>query len=63
VSKKILGRGTRSNQIPAFAIDNHAGGEMNWTESFKLKNCTLEDNYEQEARAIREKKDKEGEVA
>jgi MgsA AAA+ ATPase C terminal len=28
-------------QIPSFAIDNHAGGEMNWNKSFKLENCTL----------------------
>ena len=36
----------------AYAIDNHAGGKMNWNESFKLENCTLEDDYEVEARAI-----------
>jgi len=42
-------------EIPAFAKDNHAGGEMNWDESFKLAGCTLPDEYEAEARSIREK--------
>jgi alkylated DNA repair dioxygenase AlkB len=46
-------------QIPSFAVDNHAGGKMNWTESFKLENCTLRDEYEKDARAIWEK-EKEG---
>jgi replication-associated recombination protein RarA len=43
-------------EIPAFALDNHAGGEMNWQESFKLENCSLPDEYEQEARKICEEK-------
>jgi replication-associated recombination protein RarA len=42
--------------MPDFAKDNHAGGEANWDESFKLANCTLEDVYEHEARKICEEK-------
>lgn len=38
--------------IPDFAIDNHAGGKMNWSESFRLVNCALTDEYEEQARAI-----------
>jgi hypothetical protein len=50
-----IGVGPRpKRQMPSFAIDNHAGGEMNWSESFKLENCTLPDPYEDLARAIGE---------
>jgi alkylated DNA repair dioxygenase AlkB len=46
----VITRGDRGGKtIPDFALDNHAGGEMNWTESFKLENRTLEDEYEAEA--------------
>src|SRR6266436_2475827 len=38
-----------------FAVDNHAGGKMNWSESFKLVGCTLPDSYEDEAREICQK--------
>lgn len=47
-------------EIPPFAKDNHAGGPMNWSESFKLENCTLDDPYEAEARQICEKEFAEG---
>lgn len=51
-----IAKGNRAGrQIPAFAIDTHAGGEMNWDESFKLEGCTLPDEYEEEARKICEK--------
>lgn len=43
-------------EIPLFAVDNHAGGKMNWEESFKLEGCELADGYEREARSIREGK-------
>jgi replication-associated recombination protein RarA len=42
--------------MPSYAVDNHAGGEMNWSESFKLENCTLPDDYESDARKICEAK-------
>jgi len=49
-------RGDRTGRtIPDFAIDNHAGGKMNWSESFKLVGCTLPDSYEDEAREICQK--------
>jgi replication-associated recombination protein RarA len=52
-----IGEGPRLKRpIPSFAIDNHAGGEMNWSESFKLQGRTLDDPYEAIAREIREKK-------
>jgi hypothetical protein len=43
--------------MPAFAIDNHAGGKMNWSESFKLKGCSMDDPYEAIAREICEKEE------
>jgi hypothetical protein len=55
-----ISRGPRpKREMPSFAIDNHAGGEMNWSESFKLVNCTLPDPYEAQARAICEAAQKE----
>ena len=55
-----IGIGPRpKRQIPPFAIDNHAGGKMNWGESFRLENCTLSDPYEDHARAICEAEQKE----
>ena len=52
-------RGPRNGQqLPAFAIDNHAGGKMNWSESFKLEGCTLDDPYEAIARELCEKEAK-----
>jgi len=47
-----------AGRLPAYAIDNHAGGKMNWDESFKLENCTLPDEYEGEAGKICEAKEK-----
>jgi len=52
----VIVKGPRpSRSIPDYAIDNHAGGTRNWDESFKLENCALEDEYEQQARAVCEK--------
>ena len=49
----VVANGPRlSRSIPDYALDNHAGGQMNWDESFKLENCTLEDEYEEQARVI-----------
>jgi hypothetical protein len=44
--------------MPAFAVDNHTGGKMNWNESFKLEGCRLDDPYEVIARKICEKAEK-----
>jgi alkylated DNA repair dioxygenase AlkB len=53
-----IGKGPRPRrQVPPFALDNHAGGKMNWSESFKLEGCTLDDPYEAIAREICEKEE------
>jgi len=55
----VITKGPRNGQqLPAFAIDNHAGGKMNWTESFKLEGRTLDDPYEAIARELCEKEAK-----
>ena len=52
-------KGPRNGQqMHAFALDNHAGGKMNWSESFKLEGCTLDDPYEATARELCEKAEK-----
>jgi replication-associated recombination protein RarA len=43
-------------EIASYAKDNHAGGQMNWDESFRLENCALPDGYEEDARKICEAK-------
>lgn len=53
----VIAEGPRpKREIPPFAIDSHAGGQMNWEESFRLEGCALVDGYEREARSIREGK-------